>query len=149
MKKIFTLVLGSLFTLAVSAADHKPTVTVNSSKKYEIVIDGRSYQNTSNLNLSFLRDGNHSIQVYQVNKGFFFQKRKMMVASSSFQLRNNDIMITVDMSGQIRIAESRSRFDQDNRGRNDKGWDNNKGRDDNKGYDKDHGPVKNDHDRKF
>jgi hypothetical protein len=142
MKKIFTLVLGSLFTLAVSAADHQPTVTVNSSKKYEIVIDGRSYQNTGNLNLSFLRDGSHSIQVYQANKGFFFQKRKMMIASSGFQVRNNDITINVDMAGQIRIIESRSRFNQDDRGRNDKGWDNNKE------YDN-HGPVKNDHDRRF
>jgi hypothetical protein len=147
MKKIFTLVLGSLFVLAVSAADRKPTVTVNSSKKYEIVIDGRSYQNIGDLSLSSLRDGNHSIQVYQASKGFF-QKRKMLVASSGFQLRNNDIMINVDMFGQIRITESRPRFDQDDRGHNDKGWGNSQGHD-NKGYDKDHDAGRNDHDKRF
>jgi hypothetical protein len=149
MKKIFTLVLGSLFAFAVSAADHQPTVTVNSSKKFEIVIDGKSYQTIGNLNLSFLRNGNHSIQVYQVNRGFFMQRRKMPVASSGFLLRNNDISINVDMFGQIRINESRSRFDQDSRDRNDKGWNNSQGHDNKNGYDNEHGVSNSNHDKRF
>ena len=135
MKKIFTLMLGSLLMLAASAADRKPTVTINSTKKYEVVIDGRSFQNVSDITISTLRAGNHSIQVYQVNKGFFLQKRKIMVASSSFQLKNKDITINVDMFGKLRIVESKSRFDRD-RDWNDKDWNDGRDRDN---HDRDRG----------
>ena len=43
MKKIFTLVAATLFTVAVFAADRRPSVTVQTNKNYEIQIDGKSY----------------------------------------------------------------------------------------------------------
>jgi hypothetical protein len=42
MKKIFTLLTGILITLVTFAAD-RPTVTLRSTRNYEIVIDGKSY----------------------------------------------------------------------------------------------------------
>lgn len=146
MKKIFTLALGSMLMLAASAADKKPSVTVNAPKKYEIVIDGRTiqtgdmrvfndgrgYQSTNSVNIPFLRDGRHTVQVYQLSKGIFM-KRKVLVASSSFQMRNKDIAINVDVFGNLKISESRSRYDW-----NGKDWGNGRDndRDDHNQYDK-------------
>jgi hypothetical protein len=107
-----------LLTLAVSAADHKPSITVSApyGSKYEIVVDGKSYFDAGNINISYLWDGNHTIQVFKSGRGFY-GKRKMMVSSSSFFVRNNDIMISVDMGGQIRINESKYDVNRDDRGR--------------------------------
>lgn len=153
MKKIFTLFAATLFTVALFAADRKPIVTVKASKNYEIVIDGKSYfSSNSTMNLSSIRRGQHSIKVYEVNKSWY-RKFKKLVSASSFQLRNNDVSISVNYRGQISITEYR--FD---RGR----WNDQKGndRDDSYGLDKkdshdqdsrsrDHGNDKNDRDTRF
>lgn len=129
MKKIFTLIVASFLTVAMFAADRKPVVTLKTSRNYEIVIDGQSYfSGNSIMNISNIRNGQHSIKVYEVSKGFMFRKAKRLVDASSFQLRNNDIAISVDFRGQINISENR--FNQDRR--NDQG---NNGRDNNYGYD--------------
>ena len=108
MKKIFTLVLGLMLTVAMFAADRRPTVTVTTAKKYEIVIDGNRYlSNFSNtMNISNLSNGRHAIKVYEMRPGFF-GRSKRLVASSIFQLRNSDVNINVDRFGQLQITESR------------------------------------------
>jgi len=121
MKKIFTMCLGLILTAAVFAADRKPDVTIISAKKYEIVVDGRTYfSNNRMINIENLRSGRHTIQVYEMNnRGFSIFKRKQMVASKSFQLRNNDVKITIDRFGHLTITENR--FGRDDRdGRNDR-----------------------------
>jgi hypothetical protein len=127
MKKIFTLMLGLTLAVAMFAADRRPTVTINSSKKYEVVIDGRSYAgNSQSLSLANLRAGGHTIKVFEVNKGFSFFKIKRLVASSSFQLRNMDMNITIDRFGRINIMEERfgrNDYGRNDRGRDQKGWD--------------------------
>ena len=78
MKKIFTMCLGLALTAAVFAADRKPDVTIISIKKYEIVVDGRTYySNNRMMNIDNLRNGRHTIQVYEMsNRGFsIFQKK--------------------------------------------------------------------------
>ncbi|HKC35894.1 MAG TPA: hypothetical protein VKB95_07515 [Chitinophagaceae bacterium] len=124
MKKIFTMCLGLALTAAVFAADRKPDVTIISMKKYEIVIDGRTYfSNNKIMNIDNLRNGRHTIQVYEMNnRGFSIFKRKQLVTSRSFQLRNNDVKITIDRFGQLTITEDR--FGRDNKyGNDDRGWD--------------------------
>ena len=108
MKKIFTLVLGLMLAVAMFAADRRPTVTVNAPKRYEIVIDGRQYPTTygNTISISNMFNGRHDVKVYESRPGFFM-KRKRLVASSVFQLRNSDIQINVDRFGQLQIAESR------------------------------------------
>ncbi|MGB3007344.1 MAG: hypothetical protein WBC06_12590 [Chitinophagaceae bacterium] len=128
MKKISTLVLAGLFTMAAFAADRRPSVTVRANDNYEIVIDGRSYFNSNYgvLNITNLRGGRHTITVYEADRGRFSRRFKRVVASTSFILRGNDISILIDRNGRMMVKESR----------NQRGWDNNgRDRDDNdRGY---------------
>ena len=136
--------LGLVLTAAVFAADRRPDVTIISMKKYEIVIDGKTYFNNNRMmNIDNLRNGRHSIQVYEMNnRGFSIFQRKHLVTSRSFQLRNNDVKITIDRFGQLTITEDR--FGRDGRfGNDNKRWDDHNGQDQRD----DHG--RNDRDRKF
>lgn len=145
MKKIFTMCLGLVLTAAVFGADRRPDVTIISMKKYEIVIDGKTYfSNERIMNIDNLRHGRHSIQVYEMNnRGFSIFQRKRLVTSRSFQLRNNDVKITIDRFGQLTITEDR--FGRDDRyGKDERGWNGRNGQDQRD----DHG-GRNDRDRKF
>src|SRR5262245_13570180 len=123
MKKIFTMCLGLILTAAVFAADKRPDVTIVSMKKYEVVVDGRTYfSNNRMISIDNLRNGRHTIQVYETKQGFSFFKRKQLVASKSFQLRNNDVKITIDRFGNMSIIEDK--FDRDNKYKKDqRDWD--------------------------
>jgi hypothetical protein len=142
MKKIFTLALASLFTVAVFAADRRPSVTIQANRNYELVIDGKSYisSNGGMMSIGNLRDGYHTVTVYSMNQGFFRKMIKRQLSSSSFMLRGNDINILVDQFGRIQVKEDlRFRNNRNGRGWDDKdyGRDNNSGRDNN--YDRDNG----------
>ena len=107
MKKIFTLALGLMLTVAMFAADRRPTVTVTSTKRYAIVIDGKQYfTNGNTINISSLFNGRHDVKVYKMKRGFFMNTKKL-IASSSFQLRSSDMKINIDRFGQLQISESR------------------------------------------
>lgn len=124
MKKIFTMCLGLILTAAVFAADRKPDVTIISAKKYEIIVDGRTYfSNNRMISIDNLRNGRHTIQVYEMNnRSFSIFKRKQLVTSKSFQLRDRDVKITIDRFGHLTITEDR--FGRDDKyGRDQKGWD--------------------------
>jgi len=138
MKKIFTLVLGLMFTVAMFAADRRPTVTVTSTKRYAIVIDGKQYfTNGNTISISSLFNGRHDVKVYKMKRGFFMNTRKL-VASSNFQLRNSDVKINIDRLGQLQISESRF-------GRDWNDHDYGKGND----RDNDHGYDRGSHDGRF
>jgi hypothetical protein len=143
MKKIFTLGLGLLFTVAMFAADRRPTVTVTSARTFEIVIDGRHYMpNYGNtVSISNLFNGSHNIRVYQVRPGFLMRSKKL-IASSSFQLRNNDVQINVDRFGQLQIMQSGFGRDWNDRGRDNHGYGQQNGR----GYDQHDGRGNDQHD---
>jgi hypothetical protein len=115
MKKIFTLIAALVLTVATTfAADRKPSVTLKSSRNYEVVIDGRSYQSNGAMQINLMGGRQHSIKVYEVKKsgfGFFNMRSKKLVDASTFQVGRNDIDINVDFRGQIRISEDR--FDRD------------------------------------
>lgn len=123
--------LGLILTAAVFAADRRPDVTIVSMKKYEIVIDGKSYfSNNRAMNIDNLRNGRHSIQVYEMNnRSFSIFKRKQLVASKTFQLRNKDLKITIDRFGHLTITEDR--FGRDDKfGKDDRDWNDRKDRND-------------------
>jgi len=149
MKKIFTLGLGLMFTVAMFAADRRPTVTVTSARTFEIVIDGRHYApNYSNtVSISNLFNGSHNIQVYQVRPGFLMRSKRL-VASSSFQLRNSDVQINVDRFGQLQIMQSRFGRDWNDRDRDGYGQQDGRGygQQNGRGYDQHDGR---DHNRRF
>ena len=106
MKKIAVLIVSSLLLITFSATAQR--VIVRSNRNYEVSIDGRYYNtNTNNATISNLRQGSHSVQVYQVSRGGLFGlgKRRTLVSSSGFNLMYNDVMIDVDTYGQLRINQ--------------------------------------------
>jgi len=115
---------GMLLTVAMFAADRRPVVTVNvnSSKNYKIVIDGKNYF-ADNLALRmddhFKR--NHTIKVFEMRRGFYGRGERL-VDAAIFQVGRNDVAITIDRFGNIRIRETR--------GRGHYGWNDRNGRDD-------------------
>jgi hypothetical protein len=131
MKKIFTLLVASLVTLVVFA-NHRPMVTVKSTRNFEIVIDGKSYysQHGNTFNIPNLNSGRHTVRVFEINRSLFRSTRKL-VSSAGFRLKNKDVAITVDRFGQLRIIESRygKEFGRDNRHDDDWGHDRDNDRD--------------------
>ena len=135
MKKIFTLTLGLMLTVAMFAADRRPMVTITSSKRYQVVIDGRQYFSNGNaISMSNLFAGSHDMKVYAVKPGFFMRS-KQLVASSCFQVNNDDVLINIDRFGQVQITESRPAHD----------WKDH----DHKGNDRNYGHEQRDHDKRF
>jgi hypothetical protein len=101
---------------------------VNSMKNYKVVIDGRSFfTNSRTISIANLYDGRHSIQVYEMQRGYY-QRRERLVSSSSFRLNNKDVKILIDHFGRINIQEQKrfGRFERndrdDNRDWNDRDW---------------------------
>ena len=135
MKTIFALLLGLFVTATSFAADRRPTVTLSGNRNYEIAIDGRSYSDNNNyINISNLRNGRHSIEVYEFRRGLFGRTRRL-ISSRDFLLRNNDVSINIDRFGAIQVYE-----DQYGRGRNNDRNNNGWGRDDDdRNYDKGYG----------
>ena len=119
MKKIFTLLTGILITLVTFAAD-RPTVTLRSTKNYEIVIDGKSYftHNGSAINIPHLQYGKHTVRVFEVNR-YMFRTTRKLVSTSNFRLKNKDVAIVVDPRGNLRITESKFGRDLDRNDRRD------------------------------
>src|SRR5690349_7419312 len=130
MKKIFTLALGLIVTVAMFAADHRPQVLLNSARNFQVVIDGQMVSNQGRTaQLNFLGNGRHSIKVYEVRRGFFGAQRRL-VSQSNFRLRGNDMKIRVDNNGEIMFKVSRdfgrngNGFGRDRNSQNDDyGWD--------------------------
>ena len=138
MKKIFTLIAATVLTVATFAADRRPSVTLKSSKNYEIVIDGKSYMSSTGImDLSNLRKGQHSIKVYETRRGFggilggfggvMIKGGKKLVDADNFSVTNRDLSINVDFRGQISIQEDRFGHDKwddrrDNDHHDNRGW---------------------------
>ena len=122
MKKIMTLAFVSLFTLAAMAADRNPSVTIKSRRNFEIVVDGRNYNNDNNIRIDKMRSGMHTIKVYERSRGFFGRMR--LVSAKNFFVRNNDLRITVNYSGYVDIDERGNNRRDRGWDDNDRGWDN-------------------------
>lgn len=142
--------LGLVLTAVVFAADRKPDVTIISMKKYEIVIDGRTYfSNNRMINIENLHNGRHTIKVYEMNSSRFSMfKRKQLVASKSFRLRKNDVKITIDRFGHLTIKEDRFGR-EDKYGKDQRDWDNNRNKDQRDRDDRDDRNGRDNRDRRF
>lgn len=115
MKKMFTLVSGLLMAVALMAADRRPVVTVNTMDNFRIVIDGKTYfSNRSSIHIANLSRGQHSIQVYEMRRGFY-DRRERLISSTQFFLRKHDLRIQVSRMGQVKVRETRNwgRYERD------------------------------------
>ena len=119
MKKIFTLAMGVLMTTLLFAADHRPAVILNSSRNFEVVIDGRSFMTQGRtITLDRLDNGRHTIRVYELRRSFRGRTQRQLVSQSSFRLRNQDLLIRINQNGEIFTKESRRGFGNDRYDRN-------------------------------
>ena len=132
MKKLLTLAIVSLFTMAAMAADRYPSVTIKSKRDFQIVVDGRTYnngvfRNDNTIRLDRINRGMHRIQIYERSRGLF-GSRMRLVSSKNFFVRNDDLRITVDRSGYINVDEIGFGRGRDRNDRN-RDWDDNDDRD--------------------
>ena len=123
MKKILTIILGSFLGVAVSASELQPQVTLRTTSNYDVKIDNNFY-NGNTTTIPNLGQGNHRVEVYQVKAGsgiFGIGKKRVLVSTSQFTLRNNDVVIDVNQYGETRIYDSGYNGTNNNQGRDNNG----------------------------
>lgn len=107
MKKIFTLAVATVFSTLLFAAAPRPTVTLNNSRNYEVVIDGRSfYGSMDDIQLMAIGKSIHTVKVYELKKGLFIKSRRLL-DSETFRMAGNSMTITIDRAGQINVREQK------------------------------------------
>lgn len=108
MKKFITFFVAALVVFAASASAQRARVILNSNTNYEVQVDGRNYNNRGTSTIDDLNSGRHSVAVYQViSRGIFgIGKKRNLLSSEQFNLRNNDVYIAVNQNGQVRISEN-------------------------------------------
>jgi hypothetical protein len=109
LKNIFTLAIATLMTVALFAADRRPSVTLTTAKRYEVVIDGTSYASGMGnmMNVNLINRKQHTIKVYEL-RGGLFSKQKRLVSATTFATNGRkDIAINVNRIGQITVKQDR------------------------------------------
>lgn len=123
MKKIFTLVTGLLIATVVMAAGHKPIVSLNNSKNYKVVIDGKTFFGSDmNIRLASFHKGMHHIKVYEMKRGFFGRTERL-IDSETFLLGRRNVRIVIDRFGNINIREVKANLRIGKDDRYDRDWD--------------------------
>lgn len=112
MKKIFTLFITSLFSLAVMAFDGSrlSISAVSSSQEIKIEVDGKKYTMKNNtITLGFLDQGRHDVKIYRERKrnGFGFGRREIIYDNTVFLKRGFHLDITVNRFGKALVDERR------------------------------------------
>ncbi|HWR33778.1 MAG TPA: DUF4476 domain-containing protein [Chitinophagaceae bacterium] len=148
MKKYFTLLLSSLFSLTLLAYDgNKLSVSVFDSKiDIRIEVDGRRFNMQGNsITLRDLNEGYHNVKIYRDKKrsGWGFGRRQDIIYNSSVYLRRGYHMdISVNRFGKVftderRIDQNDDWYDDDM----DNGYDDGQNNDDNGGWNNGYGNV--------
>ena len=123
MKKIFTLVTGLMIAAVVMGASHKPIVSLNNSKNYKVVIDGKTFFGSDmNIRLASFHKGMHHIKVYEMKRGFFGRTERL-IDSETFLLGRRDVRIVIDRFGNINIREVKDKRRIGKDDRYDRDWD--------------------------
>lgn len=113
MKKIFTLLFSSLFSLSLLAFDGSrlSISSFSTSSELKIEVDGRKFSMKNNsITLSYLAEGYHRVKIFRdkKGKGFGFGKREEVVYSNSvFLKRGFHLDITVNRFGKVLLDERR------------------------------------------
>ncbi len=151
MKKMFTLFAGLFMSIALFAADRRPSVMLNNySHQYKVVIDGRAYfgdnirvdiDNNYGYGNNYGNKQIHTVKVYEMRQGFF--QRERLIDAATFYLGNRDMVINVDRFGSVRVQEFRNRGRNGRDRRDDNHWDGNDDRNDR------NDPDRNDRENRF
>ena len=131
MKKIPIFITGCLLALSLCASAMQPQVLLRTGTNYDVKVDGILYAGGS-IPIPYLNQGTHTVEVYEVSRGLIVNiKRKVLIYSSTFELRNNDVIIEVNPNKQVRIYESNNNYpviQPGNGNDNNRDWKNNRGR---------------------
>lgn len=152
MKKIFTLLVSSLFSLSLLAFEGS-RLTISSpgtSRELKVEIDGRLFTMQNNaVTIGFLQDGLHDVKIFREKQGFrdrdrFDQgngkrfgsdRRREIIYSSTIMLRRGfHLDITINRFGKVMTDERRidvndEWYNEEDEyyDREDGGWNNNRG----------------------
>lgn len=113
MKKIFTLLLSSLFSLSLLAYDGSrlSISSTGTSTELKIEIDGRKFTMKNNsITVGYLADGRHSIKIFREKKKgkiSFGKKEEVIYQDMIFLKRGFHLDITVNRFGKVMTDERR------------------------------------------
>lgn len=133
MKKFFTLLLGSLFSLSLFAYDgtRLSFSTVTNGAGYKIEVDGRKVNMRGNsITLSNITEGTHNVRIYKEKQrnGLFTKRSDLIYAGAIFICNGYHTDITVNRFGKVfvdeRLIESEEDWGSENDMDENEGWDN-------------------------
>ncbi len=136
MKTLFTIALASFFSTSVFAyGEGRLTITVASSKNFQVVVDGRSYNanDDNTVLLQNVRQGSHSIVVYdsrKKNNGRYNDRNRNadVLYSGSVVVRDfQHVDVVVNRFGRALVDERDLRYNDRWNERDDRYDDNNGG----------------------
>jgi hypothetical protein len=129
MKKIFTLLVASVFTLSLFAANRPSQLSVSlpGNSNIRVIIDNSRYENSDNsITIGDISNGYHSIKVYEVkNQSRFFNNSKLVYSSSVLIKPAYQVNIMINRNGKAVINEQKL---FDDRKYNDRDRDDRRGR---------------------
>lgn len=139
MKRIFTLIIASLFSITLFAFNgSKLSIsTVSNSQDYKVEVDGRKFSMRDNaITLSNLSEGYHQVKIFRERKkrngnAFGFGRNVIIYSNSVYLKRGFHLDITINRFGKALVDERRidrndDWYDDDDGyyDRNDGGWNN-------------------------
>lgn len=113
MKKIFTLLIVSFFSMSVMAFDgtRLSISSLSTSKELKIEIDGRKFSMKNNsITVGYMGEGYHQVRIFREGKknGYGFGRRDEVVYNGSVTLRRGfHTDITINRFGKVMIDERR------------------------------------------
>jgi hypothetical protein len=116
MKRIFTLLLSSIFSLSLLAYDGSrlSISTIGNDKvDFKVEVDGRRFNMKDNsVTLSNLSEGNHNVRIFRVKRNGTGRKQELIYATSVFLRRGFHLDITVNRFGKALVDERKiDRYD--------------------------------------
>ena len=115
MKKIFTLLLSSLFSLSLLAFDGSrlSISAVGTSTEMKIEVDGRKFSMKDNsITLSYLAEGYHQVKIFREknkrgNGNGNGRKSEIIYSNSIYLKKGVHLDITVNRFGKVMVDERR------------------------------------------
>ena len=116
MKKIFTLLSSSLFSLSLLAFDGSrlSISTVSTSTQLKVEVDGRKFAIKNNsITLGYLDAGMHEVKIYRVKNqnSYGFEQRQVIYNSTVMLRKGFHTDITVNRFGKAITDEQRIQSD--------------------------------------
>ncbi|MEO5945893.1 MAG: DUF4476 domain-containing protein [Chitinophagaceae bacterium] len=135
MKKIFTLIIGSLFSLSLLAFDGSrlSVSTVSNSEDYKVEVDGRKFSLRDNaITLSNLSEGYHQVKIFREGKkrngnDFGFNRNVIIYSNQVLLKRGFHLDITLNRFGKALVDERKIDRKDDWYDEEDDYYDNNSG----------------------